>query len=432
MKYITRALLTSFVSLTFLNGCRDKAEPEIIISELNTNHAEAVGPYFTQDHKGKQVLCWTERDPKDSLFILKYAVYNTRSNSFSTPVTVSASKGMSTSPESMGKVGFKSDGTVFAVFAKPFKGEKNPFAGAIYYSFSNDNGANWSEQRFLHSDTSHHYGRSFFDITRLKTGELGVIWLDGRLGKSIKGSSLFFASTQKGSGFENERCLAKGTCECCRTDIVTDKNGNIHIAYRNILFPNPLLGEQVRDMVYSISKDNGITFSQPQLISKDNWKIEGCPHSGPSLAVNGATVNAVWFTAGGTSGLYYTSSTDSKSDFRVRTLLSIKGRHPQMVNLSDGKQAVIYEESTSIQPEHSTSSSRSHKGIENHQSSSASARIVLNILADNKEIESISITDSKQPDHHAVLTRLDNILLAAWIREEDGQSKIYYSLVKGN
>jgi hypothetical protein len=110
---------------------------------------------------------------------------------------------------------------------------------------------------------------------------VAAIWLDGRFGKVIKGSALFYAATGKDQRFGQDKCLFKGTCECCRTDILQDENGNIHIAYRSILFPSSLFGKQVRDMVYSFSKDNGATFSAAKVISKDNWALEGCPHTGP-------------------------------------------------------------------------------------------------------------------------------------------------------
>jgi hypothetical protein len=329
----------------------------------------------------------------------------------------------------MGKIGFKADGTVFAIYAKKFEGEMNPFAGAIYYSFSSDKGKDWSEPQYLHTDTAHHYGRSFFDITRMQNGELGVIWLDGRFGKSIKGSSLFFASTQKGAGFTNERCIAKGTCECCRTEIQTDERGNIHIAYRNIFLSNALMGEQVRDMVYSVSQDNGVSFSKPEMISKDNWKIDGCPHSGPTLAVNGAAVNAVWFTSGGTAGLYHTSKPNLNTAFSLRTLLSAAGRHPQSAAAGSGKIAVVYEESSGTEHGMSNKPEGPHKHMSGHHSKPGNAKLMLSILGKKGELETRPVTDGKYSDHHAVLNSVDDYLLAAWVREENGKSKICYSLI---
>src|SRR5690606_38572344 len=116
----------------------------------------ATGRYFTVDHTGAPVLCWTEKSATDSLYRLAFARYETTAGNFGPPVIIAGSEGISTSPESMGKVAFKEDGTVVAVFAKRFTNEKNPLAGAIYYTMSRDGGVSWTEPEFLHTDTAHH------------------------------------------------------------------------------------------------------------------------------------------------------------------------------------------------------------------------------------------------------------------------------------
>lgn len=382
----------------------------------------AVGPYFTVDHKGNAVLCWTEQDGKDSLYRLKYAVYDQEKDEFAKAVTVTTSVGCGVSAESMAKVAFKADGTVIAIFAKRFPNEKNPYAGAIYYTLSENDGKSWSDARFLHSDTSHTYGRSFFDVAKLKDGELAAVWLDGRYGKTIKGSALFFSKTEKGKGFSTDTCLDKGTCECCRTDLLSDKEGNLHLAYRSILFPNALSGKQVRDMVYKISTDNGQTFTPAKLISNDNWEIDGCPHSGPSLAVVDRVLQAVWFTAGGSSGLYGTSAVGS--DFRRRNLITASGRHPQMVALAGGKTAMVCEETEEVAHEH-MKMDHSKGGMMKHGPAGMS-KIILRILKDGSPEKTLALTDGKEADNHAVITPVNNGLLVAWVREEAKGSTIQY------
>src|SRR6185312_9388864 len=138
---------------------------------------------------------------------------------------------------------------------------KSRFASAIYYTLSSDNGKNWTAPEFIHSETSEDYGRSFFNMTTLADGEVAAIWLDGRFGEAETGSALFFARTENNEGFGANYCLDKNTCECCRTEILTDQLGGIHIAYRGIQSPLDRLGKQVRDMVYASSTDNGKTFS---------------------------------------------------------------------------------------------------------------------------------------------------------------------------
>jgi hypothetical protein len=426
-------ILYALMGFLMLHSC-SKKQKESASKPLKTAHHEAYNAYFTQDHEGNAVLCWTEKDNKDSLYRLKYAIFDSAADSFAAPVIVPGSAGMTAVAESMGKIAFKADGTVMAMFGKRFVKEKNPYAGAIYYTYSKDKGKSWTQNQFLHRDTTHQYGRSFFDLKTLKDGELAAVWLDGRFGKALKGSALYFARTERRNGFTSERCLGKGTCECCRTSLLQDDHGNIHIAYRNIMFPAKLIGKQVRDIAYIYSKDNGHSFSAPITVSEDNWQIDGCPHSGPSLAVTGKTVNGAWFTAGGTPGVYYTK-TEMGSAFKKRTLISSEARHPQMLALPKGKLAIVFEENWQSDPQgghkrdpaHGNSSkSHQHAGMNmNHQPAGLS-KIVLSVLKDGYEERKIMITDGEHADHHAVVSPLKDGVLIAWTREQHGKSGIFY------
>jgi hypothetical protein len=419
-------LLLLFTAVVFLTACSSKPlvnEPKA----LHITGIKATGPYLTQDNKGTPVLCWSEQDGQDSLYRLKYAIYDQQKDQFGTAFTVPASAGCGVSPESMAKIAFKSDGTVIAVFAKRFPGEKNPYAGAIYYSMSANAGKSWSDAIFLHSDTTHAFGRSFFDIARLKDGELAAIWLDGRYGKAVKGSALFFNRTAQGKGFGTDTCLDKGTCECCRTAILTDDAGNIHLAYRSITFPSELSGKQVRDMVYKFSADNGRTFSPAKPISNDNWEIEGCPHSGPALAVAKNTVQAVWYTAGGSSGLYGASKPGRGTDFNRRSAITASGRHPQMVALPDGKTAMVCEESTDNRHQEAMKMEHSKGGMMMGHGPAGATSIVLRFLTNGSPEKTVNLTNGQQPDNHAVLMAVNKGLLIAWVREYTAGSGIYYS-----
>jgi hypothetical protein len=420
-------VLSMFAFGIFLSSCKQPAKKPVA-KLLNTVGISAVGPYLTKDRQGNAVLCWTEQDGLDSLNRLKYAVYNPKLAQFGIPITVSVSAGCSTTAESMGKIAFKSDGTVLAIFARKFPKEKNPYAGAIFYTMSANGGKTWSNASFLHSDTVHTYGRSFFDVTRTREGEIAAVWLDGRFGRTIKGSALYFCRTSKGEGFGRDTCLQKGTCECCRTDILTDEAGNIHLAYRSIIFPSALSGRQVRDMVYQLSADNGKSFSAPKVISKDNWEIEGCPHSGPSLSVTKNTTDAIWFTAGGNSGLYFTSALTPGVDFRTRNLITATGRHPQMIRLNDEKLAMVCEEIPETVPSTHAMVMDHSKGMMNH-GPAAEAKIVLRVLSNGTVEKVINLSDGRQSDHHAVLARTEQGLLTAWIRERNGVSRIFYTTI---
>jgi len=415
--------ITLLWALTLLaSGCstvkQDESEAAVIISNDN-----ATGPYLTHNRKGEVVLCWMAKESPDSVYRIKYAVFDSVSNQFGKTVTVNTSAGASYSAESMAKVAFKNDGTAIAFFSKKFENERNPYAGGIFYSMSADEGKSWTNAQFLHSDTSHEYGRNFFDVAALKDGEIAAIWLDGRFGKAQKGSALFFAKTERGKGFGADSCLSKGTCECCRTDLLSDDTGNLHIAYRSIQFPSALMGAQVRDMVYITSQNNGKSFSGEKTISADNWKIDGCPHSGPSLAMQGQTLNSVWFTAAaGNTGLYFAQQR-AGSEFSKRNLISTGGRHPQLASIN-GKLLLVFEEAVSSPTEH-----HNHSMQKGHQHQPAMAASIKLVKINGKELSPIAVTDGSAANHHAVITNINNKqALIAWIREENNQSFICYSI----
>jgi hypothetical protein len=420
-------LFLSFICILAIAGCRQPTVSNPTVQVLQSKGVDAVGPYFTNDNYGNPVLCWTEKDRKDSANVLKYAYFDSKDKTFWRPVVVLPSKAMSTTAESMGKVAFTADGTVYAFFSRRFEHEKNPFAGAIYYTSSDDKGKSWSSQRFLHSDTSHAYGRSFFDVSRLKDGQIAAVWLDGRLGKSIKGSALYFARTAKGKGFEGDSCLDKGTCECCRTNLLEDHNGDLHLAYRSILNPPDQMGKQVRDMVYKVSTDNGRTFSVPKTISKDNWAIDACPHSGPTLAANQNGLTAVWFTAAGSPGLYSAIKSTGAATFKERNLVTSTGRHPQMLSLADGRLAMVCEEPVEDTPEMPMKMTHGHGGMEMSHMPAVASKVVLRIIQAGNTFKTIELTNGRYADSHAVITLLKDSILVAWIREEHGHSSICYS-----
>lgn len=430
MKQIKQFFLALFI-LSALASCKQSEKGTTSIHTIDQESTEAINPYFTRDQDDNAVLCWTAKDSSGT-YQLKYAIYNNSKNTFNEPITVSSSNNLSTSAESMGKVAFKADGSVIAIYGKKLESTQSPYASAVYYSASTDQGKNWSSEKIIHSDTSTNVGHSYFDIARLKDGELAAIWLDGRFGKTEKGLALFFAKTQGGSEFGRDTLLDKSTCECCRTELLCDVNGDIHIAYRDISYPNGVFGKQVRDMVYLASSDDGKSFSQPASISFDNWEVDGCPHTGPSLAVDKQQIHAVWFTAGGSTGLYHTSSAEIKGSFNVRNLISSTGKHPQMTALADHQIAIVFEDvanETNLEKSDQPKKEDHHEMQMNHDHSNAgNSKIVLYLKNEGSKAQTINITDGKTPAHHAVVHSLsDNSVLISWVHEENGKASINYS-----
>lgn len=340
-----RLLIAIIISIASI-GCIPDHDVSFSDPMIISSGAPSGGAYFTHDHLGNPVLCWTEGE--DGQARLFFSVFRRSDGSFHDPVAVPSSAGTSLHSESMNKVAFKPDGTIVAVYEKKHPQESNSYAGSIFYSQSFDNGATWKEERFVHTDTSSNGSRSFFDIATLPDGEIGIVWLDDRLKLGKEGSSLFFAKTKGRDGFQIDYQVGETVCECCRTNLYVDDKDRVHIIFRDI---ESTVQGQVRDFVHIASTDNGALFSEATKVSDDRWIVDGCPHTGASMTATDDNLEVVWFTAGGAPGLYRTVSTDHGKSFRSRELVAENGFHPQLASSANAS-AIVMEERNS---EHSQS-----------------------------------------------------------------------------
>ncbi len=358
------------------------------------------------------VLNWTEWDAHDSKQnVLKFAVFNRKTLKFDSIQRVPLSKGLQMHAESMAKVAIKKDGTLLAVYRKKPKTDKSRFGGLMYYTFSKDGGKTWTKQYRLVEDAKS-TSQSFYDIALLPDDNLGLTWLDSR--SKRRGKTLYFARTDTLNLFSEQKPIAFSTCECCRTELFVDSRGYIHVAYRNLIEPDEEgfdgYGQtEIRDMYYLKSMDTARNFSRPIPISKDNWHIYGCPHTGPSLAYDGNKLGAVWFTAARNKpGLFFTLY---ESDyFLPRKQISVEGRHPQMV-AANGKFYRVYEEYHEVDG----------KGY---------YKIVLDIQSSDGSVQQKEISQPQTKNNHAVLTLFDDKLLIAWANDDTRHPKILYKIVE--
>src|SRR5262249_45763417 len=131
-------------------------------------------------------------------------------------------------------------------------------------------------------------------------------------------------------------------CQCCRTDLYVDKKKAIHALYRGII------ADSIRDMMHIVSIDGGKTFSAPKRISEDNWVLNACPHTGPSMTDNDEGIHFAWFTGGHDKGCHYTKSTDEGKSFMMHDSVTAFGSHPQMTALANGEIVIVWDESRLI------------------------------------------------------------------------------------
>jgi hypothetical protein len=185
--------------------------------------------------------------------------------------------------------------------------------------------------------------QSFFNVGVSPKGVIYVAWIDGRdKGKGGDSSSLYLArSTDKGASFEKSIRVATGVCPCCRPAITFSREDTVHIGHRHVYEGS------IRDIVVSTSRDVGNTWDEPVRVAQDNWKIEGCPHSGPSIASIGGRLFITWFTVDqkqDASVLRLASSDDGGKTFSRPELLSegvVDANHPSLVPAGEKLLAVF-------------------------------------------------------------------------------------------
>jgi hypothetical protein len=150
----------------------------------------------------------------------------------------------------------------------------------------------------------------------------------------------FSVSTDGGKTFSPNKKLAAEVCPCCKTSMAAAPDGRVYISWRQVL------PEGFRHIAVASTPDKGATFSEGVIVSDDQWKIDACPVSGPSMAVNDKGVlNISWFAAGEakagtgmeTAGLFAARSTDGGKTFSERQMIGRGAVSGTPVMLLDAK-----------------------------------------------------------------------------------------------
>lgn len=335
-------IFTASLAVFFLYACKNNHEAGVISGEkaIRIDSMPGSCPYLTKNNQGSIVISWA-RAINDSVSVLCYAVSADAGKSFGKTVAIPSSNNLQPHAENLPKVIFKPSGEIIALWGAANPNPTNKYSGLVFYSQSFDEGKTWSRSKPLVNDTAG-YDQRYYDVALLPTGEVAIIWLDNRKRSNKEGSALYFATTDGGNGFKNERMISEGCCQCCRTDLFVDSKAGIHVLYRGII------KDSIRDMLHSVSTDGGRIFSDPKLISNDNWVIRGCPHTGPAMTENKEGLHFAWFTGGANKGCFYTQSPDNGKNFIQQDRISTAGSHPQIVSCPGGELLIAWDEPVQV------------------------------------------------------------------------------------
>ncbi len=163
---------------------------------------------------------------------------------------------------------------------------------AIYMNHSTDNGLTWGED-ILISDQS--YMQKFPDLEVDQSGELHLVYY--AYGEDYLFHSVRYATAESNSiSFSPSVAMGivNGTqvpCECCQTDLEITANNDVYFSFRNNI-------NNIRDHYIAIKNHDSINFDNLIQVSTYEDYIEGCPNSGPSLAIDNNNIALSYNNAG--------------------------------------------------------------------------------------------------------------------------------------
>jgi BNR repeat-like domain len=267
-----------------------------ITLQTPTNGLEAdtsltyAAPTLQLTPSGKLMLVWSEKNSLGEN-ALCYALSEDGGGTFEAKNKVAKNTGLGNSRFGKAKILFKKDGSMVAVYSQRFE---NPPVGksggrgpaGIVFSTSTNNGVSWSQPVFVDTDPSTKLLRGFFDAVIMPNDELAVVYLKDVAGSTKHEERDLRMAISKNGVMQPEVILDAIACDCCPVNISVN-NQQVQVIYRDN-------NDDIRDMAILTSKDNGASFSASRILSTDNWKINGCPHSGAVTFHNGKNSISAW------------------------------------------------------------------------------------------------------------------------------------------
>jgi hypothetical protein len=222
---------------------------------------------------------------------------------------------------------------VFVLWQKTTDAPWLDFGGAdLRLAKSSDGGGTFAPAITVNDNPRESPARiSFHNLAVASDGTVYASWIDARVrdlvrevayrqganataheGHAEPGTEMRIAVSHDGAVTFGPSLIVDGdTCPCCRTSLALGGGGEIYVAWRKIFAGG------IRDIVVARSTDGGVSFAAPRPVHRDGWEFPGCPHAGPSLAVDDSgRLHVAWYTGReGRQGLWYVFSDDRGETF---------------------------------------------------------------------------------------------------------------------
>ncbi len=254
--------------------------------------------------------------------------------------------------ENRPKIAFDQNKGVYLSWAMP---REKKYTADVRFSYSVDYGKTFSSPVTVNNDNLL-AGHSFNELHVDANGNVGIVWLDGRLsyqlrkqGKQSKGSTLYLAQAnpRKGLSSFSNIALANNTCVCCRIAMDETKQGKLAILWRHIY------GDNIREFaMLTLNHHKQTEENLPKVlqISHDYWQINGCPHQGGGISIDEKNqYHLVWFNQGSKGkGIFYARSNDQGDSLSQPINVgnqTAQAVHPHVIT-SENKVTIVWMEFT--------------------------------------------------------------------------------------
>jgi hypothetical protein len=262
-------------------------------------------------------------------------------DTFSAPVPVSdGGVQIRSDGEANPSLAVSGHGGIYALWEQ----ERSDGGTDLRFARSVNNGHSF-EKPILVTDKIKPSANDFSSLAVAPDGSIYAVWLDGRDPTAgPHGTSVVYLarSSDGGATFGKNVQVAAGACHCSRPALAFGPQGEVFVAWRAVFLEN------IRDVVVAASVDQGETFGPQERVAKDDWRIDGCPHSGPSLAVKGNRLYVSWFTegTGRNPGIRVSWSDDDGASFAPPRLASgriLDANHPTLSVSADGRLVLVFQ-----------------------------------------------------------------------------------------
>lgn len=256
------------------------------------SHGRALGTTAAFDQQKRLWIVRSEPIDKNAHVVLERSDDNGKTWQPAVRVTTQPEP-VSADGENRPKIAFGTRDEIYVTWTTP---TSEKFTGDIRFARSLDGGKSWSAPTVVHRDRqliTHRFESLLVD----QAGRIWATWIDKRdlsitqaAKREYAGAAVYYAySDDRGASWKGDYKLADNTCECCRIALTLDATGRAVAMWRHV-FPG-----SERDHAFAVLKPEG-EGGIVERVTTDRWKIDACPHHGPSLAITAdGTRHAVWF-----------------------------------------------------------------------------------------------------------------------------------------